>query len=46
VNGRSQVPLEEMVRLDVEYARRRSFWLNLLIIVKTVPAVLNTRGAW
>ena len=46
VNGRSQVPLEEMVRLDVEYARRRSFWLNLRIIVKTVPAVLNTRGAW
>ncbi len=46
VNGRSQVPLEEMVRLDIEYAHRRSLWLNLLIIVKTVPAVLNTRGAW
>jgi lipopolysaccharide/colanic/teichoic acid biosynthesis glycosyltransferase len=46
VNGRSQVPLEEMVRLDVEYARRRSLRLNLLIIAKTVPAVLNTRGAW
>jgi lipopolysaccharide/colanic/teichoic acid biosynthesis glycosyltransferase len=46
VNGRSDVPLEEMVRLDVEYAQRRSLWLNLVILLKTVPAVLGARGAW
>jgi lipopolysaccharide/colanic/teichoic acid biosynthesis glycosyltransferase len=46
VNGRSQVPLEEMIRLDVEYASRRSLWLNIVILLRTVPAVLNTRGAW
>ena len=46
VNGRSEVPLEEMVRLDVEYAQRRSLGLNLSIIARTVPAVLSGRGAW
>jgi lipopolysaccharide/colanic/teichoic acid biosynthesis glycosyltransferase len=45
VNGRSEVPLEEMVRLDVEYTRRRSLWLNLVILLRTVPAVLSGRGA-
>jgi len=46
VSGRSEVPLEEMISLDVEYACRRSLWLNLSILVRTVPAVLNGRGAW
>ena len=46
VAGRSQVPLEEMVRLDIEYARRRSLWLNLQIMLRTIPAVLSRRGAW
>lgn len=46
VSGRSEVTLEEMVRLDVEYARRRSLALNLAILVRTVPAVLGARGAW
>jgi lipopolysaccharide/colanic/teichoic acid biosynthesis glycosyltransferase len=46
VSGRSEVTLEEMVRLDVEYARRRSLWFNIVILVRTVPAVLSGRGAW
>jgi lipopolysaccharide/colanic/teichoic acid biosynthesis glycosyltransferase len=46
VSGRSEVTLEEMVRLDVEYARRRSLSLNLWILLRTVPAVLGARGAW
>jgi lipopolysaccharide/colanic/teichoic acid biosynthesis glycosyltransferase len=45
VNGRSDVPLEEMVRLDVEYVRRRSLRFNLLLLARTVPAVLSGRGA-
>jgi lipopolysaccharide/colanic/teichoic acid biosynthesis glycosyltransferase len=45
VNGRSEVTLEEMVRLDVEYTQRRSLWFNLSILVRTVPAVLSGRGA-
>jgi len=46
VSGRSQVTLAEMVRLDIEYARRRTVWLNLSILARTVPAVLFARGAW
>ena len=46
VSGRSDVSLEEMVALDVDYIRRRSLWLNVKIIARTVPAVLSTRGAW
>lgn len=46
VSGRSMVTLEEMVRLDLEYTRRRSLWLNLWILVRTVPAVLGAQGAW
>jgi lipopolysaccharide/colanic/teichoic acid biosynthesis glycosyltransferase len=45
VSGRSELTLEEMVRLDVEYARRRSLWLNIRILARTVPAVLSGRGA-
>jgi lipopolysaccharide/colanic/teichoic acid biosynthesis glycosyltransferase len=46
VGGRSQVTLEEMVRLDIEYARRRTLWLNIKILARTVPAVLGGHGAW
>jgi lipopolysaccharide/colanic/teichoic acid biosynthesis glycosyltransferase len=45
VSGRSEVTLEEMVRLDVEYTHRRSLRFNLSILARTVPAVLNGRGA-
>jgi lipopolysaccharide/colanic/teichoic acid biosynthesis glycosyltransferase len=45
VNGRSEVTLEEMVRLDVEYTHRRSLLFNLSILARTVPAVLSGRGA-
>jgi lipopolysaccharide/colanic/teichoic acid biosynthesis glycosyltransferase len=45
VSGRSELGLEEMVALDVEYARTRSVWLNLKILARTVPAVFAGRGA-
>ena len=45
VSGRSEVSLEEMIELDVEYVRRRSVVFNLWILLRTVPAVLSMRGA-
>jgi lipopolysaccharide/colanic/teichoic acid biosynthesis glycosyltransferase len=45
VSGRSELTLEQMVALDVEYVRRRSLWLNISILARTVPVVLSTRGA-
>ena len=45
VSGRSEVSLEEMIELDVDYARRRSVLLNVWILLRTIPAVLSQRGA-
>lgn len=43
--GRCHVPFEEMVRMDIEYARRASLWLDMKILLLTIPAVLSGRGA-
>lgn len=43
IYGRNQVPFEQMVDMDVEYIKRRSFWLDLKLILMTVPAVLLSR---
>jgi lipopolysaccharide/colanic/teichoic acid biosynthesis glycosyltransferase len=45
VSGRSELTLEEMIALDLDYVRRRSLWLNLEILLRTIPAVLRARGA-
>jgi lipopolysaccharide/colanic/teichoic acid biosynthesis glycosyltransferase len=45
VSGRSEVSLEEMIELDTEYVKRRSLWLNIWILLRTLPAVLTARGA-
>ncbi|MBI1952018.1 MAG: sugar transferase [Acidobacteria bacterium] len=46
VNGRSDVrDFDEWVRMDLEYARRRSFLLDLKIMAMTIPAVVRARGA-
>ena len=45
VSGRSQIPFEGQVALDLEYIRQRSFSGDLVLLIKTVPAVLFGRGA-
>jgi lipopolysaccharide/colanic/teichoic acid biosynthesis glycosyltransferase len=45
VSGRSEVTLEQMIKLDIEYVTRRSVRLNIWILLRTVPAVLSLRGA-
>ena len=46
VSGRSNIPFEQQVELDVEYIRNQSFWLDCVLIIKTIPAVLFARGAY
>jgi lipopolysaccharide/colanic/teichoic acid biosynthesis glycosyltransferase len=45
VSGRSERTYEEMVRLDIEYAERRSIGLDFLILLKTPWVVLSRKGA-
>jgi lipopolysaccharide/colanic/teichoic acid biosynthesis glycosyltransferase len=45
VTGRSRTTFDEMVRLDLRYARTRSLWADLRILLRTPGAVLGGRGA-
>lgn len=45
INGRSELPWDEMVRLDLHYVKHHSLSLDLAILARTVPAVLTARGA-
>ena len=46
VSGRSRVKFDEMVRLDIRYARTWSLWLDLKILLRTPRAVLLGEGAY
>jgi exopolysaccharide production protein ExoY len=41
VNGKNQTTFAEMMRLDISYARNKTLWLDLTIILKTIPAILG-----
>jgi lipopolysaccharide/colanic/teichoic acid biosynthesis glycosyltransferase len=41
VSGKNKTTFVEMMRLDIAYAWKRSFWLDLKIIFKTLPAIVN-----
>lgn len=45
VSGRSRLPFEEMVRIDIFYIENWSLWLDLKIILLTLPAMLRGDGA-
>jgi lipopolysaccharide/colanic/teichoic acid biosynthesis glycosyltransferase len=45
VSGRSELGFDEMIALDIEYAQRPSFWLNVRILLRTLPVVLLGSGA-
>ncbi len=46
INGRSDVPPDEALRMDVAYVENWSFGLDLYILLRTVGAVLSGRGAY
>jgi lipopolysaccharide/colanic/teichoic acid biosynthesis glycosyltransferase len=46
VSGRSELDFDDLVRLDFLYLERWSVFLDLSILVKTVPAVVTRRGAF
>ena len=46
VNGRCRTRFDEMVRLDLQYARKQSLLLDLKILLRTPAAVLSGDGAY
>ena len=46
VSGRSDIPFDQQVTLDLEYIQSQSFWVDVKILLRTVPAVILGRGAY
>jgi lipopolysaccharide/colanic/teichoic acid biosynthesis glycosyltransferase len=46
ISGRSGLSFDDLVRLDFTYLENWSIWLDISIIVKTIPAVITRRGAF
>ena len=46
VSGLTRISFREWIEKDLEYVRRRSFWLDLVIVVKTIKVVLSGEGMY
>jgi len=46
VSGRSEIDFKGQVRLDVQYIENQSFWGDIKLLFKTIPAVLLGKGAY
>ncbi|MEX2445727.1 MAG: sugar transferase [Dehalococcoidia bacterium] len=45
-SGRSRVPYERRLEMDIEYATRRSLWLDIALLARTPRAVFSSDGAY
>ncbi|MDZ7295922.1 MAG: sugar transferase [candidate division KSB1 bacterium] len=45
ISGRSEIKFQQWMELDRQYIDNWSIWLDLKILLKTIPAVLRARGA-
>ena len=46
ISGRSSIPFDQWMELDMDYIERRSLLLDLKILLQTIPAVLKKAGAY
>lgn len=46
VSGRSEIPFDEQVELDVDYIESQGLLNDLRILLKTIPAVLMGKGSY
>lgn len=46
VSGRSEIGFEKQVDLDMQYIQSQSLWLDIILLLKTIPAVIFGRGAY
>ena len=45
ITGRAQLEFDDRLRLDIAYIERRSLWLDINILLRTILAVFYQRGA-
>ena len=46
IKGRSEIPFHEQVQLDKEYILTPGIWKDIVILLKTIPAIIGGRGAY
>jgi len=46
VSGRSEIPFDQQVELDVDYIQSQSLWTDIKILLKTIPTLLLGKGAY
>lgn len=46
VSGRSDIPFKQQVQLDLDYIQSQSLWKDIVLLLKTIPAVLLGKGAY
>lgn len=46
ISGRSRIPWEEWVELDLDYIEDMSLWTDIKIIAKTLPAIFGSEGGY
>jgi len=45
ISGRSEIDFSGQVKLDVDHIESQTLWMDLKILVQTIPAVLSGKGA-
>lgn len=45
ISGRSEIDFSQQVELDVRYIETQNFWLDMQILLKTIPAAISGKGA-
>jgi lipopolysaccharide/colanic/teichoic acid biosynthesis glycosyltransferase len=46
VSGRSRLPFPKQLEMDLAYIQTRNYWLDLKLMLKTLPAVVSADGAY
>ncbi len=46
ISGRSDIPFDGQLSLDMQYIQSQSIWKDIVIVIRTIPAVLFGRGAY
>ena len=46
ISGRRELSFEQQVNLDVQYIESQSLWLDIKLLLRTIPVVLTGRGAY